>query len=402
MSKKKKKRHLRKSIKVSLLACACLITGTFLFRSCTGSNQKEEVEQVTAQSSSSPSSSPESNTHSFRLFLLGDALTQEQLLAQAQQADGSWDFSMFDDITDQAKEYDLAFYNQESILGGDHLGISYFPTFNGPQAFGDYMVSKGFNLVSKANNHCLDRGEQAIHNSDAYWSSKAGVISTGTNESQAEQDAVDVHECNGITYAFNAWTYGMNGNVCPDGEEYLVNCYRDDPQKMLDWVKEADQKADVVIVSMHWGTEYTSQPDQEQMDLAQQLADAGADIIIGNHPHNIQPVTHIGDHAVVFYALGNGISSQDTTMGGTPESVLTGLIGSVTVTKTETDGTAQTSISDVRADVIYTTHDDNWGNIHGRMFKDLTDEELPDHDTYYQDDIRIIHAMDDSIDIGLE
>lgn len=94
---------------------------------------------------------------------------------------------MFDDITDQAKEYDLALYNQESILGGDHLGISYFPTFNGPQAFGDYMVSKGFNLVSKANNHCLDRGDQAIHNSDAYWSSKAGVISAGTNESQAEQ-----------------------------------------------------------------------------------------------------------------------------------------------------------------------------------------------------------------------
>ena len=68
----------------------------------------------------------------------------------------------------------------------------------------------------------------------------------------------------------------------------------------------------------------------------------------------------------------------------------------------ETGGTAQTSISDVRADVIYTAHDDNWGNIHGRMFKDLTDEELPDHDIYYQDDIRIIHAMDDSIDIGLE
>lgn len=62
---------------------------------------------------------------------------------------------------------------------------------------------------------------------------------------------------------------------------------------------------------------------------------ASADIIIGNHPHNIQPVTHIGDHAIVFYALGNGISSQDTTMGGTPESVLTGLIGSVTVTKTD-------------------------------------------------------------------
>ena len=406
MTKRKHRRRLRPAFK-AFLAIVVLLTIFAGYRTC--SPKKTADAPAPSPASASPEASstpfPTPEVHTASLFLMGDIMCQRPIVYQAEQPDGSFDFApMFDDVLNQVSKYDLAFGNMETILGGDYLGFTGFPHFNAPQAFGDYMVSKGFNLISLANNHMLDKGEEGALNSLKYWAGKTNVVTAGMFDSFDAQNAIPVHEINGITYAFNAWTYGMNGNLPPQGEEYLVNCYRDDPEKMLQWVRDAKTKADLVIVSMHWGTEYTAQPDDEQLQLAQELADAGADLIIGNHAHNIQPIQWLNDgKTLCFYALGNGISDQDPMYDTDPDDVLTAMEASVQLVKDENGA----RIENPRADLLYTCREgDRSDNYHEgillKEMKNVTVEELPDVKERYQNRIdTIVHAYDASIPIGL-
>lgn len=347
--------------------------------------------------SPSESSTPRTQTYTDDVFLTGDFLLHGTVWQDAQQADGSYDFTpMMSGIGDLAQGYDLKYYNQESILGGTALGLSSYPTFNSPQEAGDAMVAQGFNLVSTANNHSLDKGAAGISSSLAYWKQQEqqhGVHTAGTYLSWDDQRAIPVYEKNGITYTFLSWTYGCNGIVAPAGEEYLVNVYPGREDEMLNQIRQADAESDVVIVAMHWGTEYTFDPTAEQQTLAQQLADAGADIIVGNHPHVIQPVQRIGN-AVCFYAMGNLMSGQEG------EERLIGMAGGVTVTKTVTGANSSISIGDVRADLLYTYHDASYHDYRVIPFDRLDDAHLPGYQQVYQRYAPIITSMDGSITVG--
>ncbi|MCR4951925.1 MAG: CapA family protein, partial [Solobacterium sp.] len=281
----KRKRHLRRSVKIIL--CLIPVIALLLFFLPKGSKEPEQTAAETPLPPTPvPSETPEPQpqVYTASLYMLGDALPQRMILKEA-KTDTGYDFSsQADGITNIAKNYDLAYYNQEVILGGDDLGFTIWPHMNAPRAFGEYMISKGFNLVSNANNHSLDKDLQGVLNSCAFWAEHPEVVTAGLNLSQEDREAVPVHEKNGITYAFTSWTYGMNMYSQPKGREYTVNCYRGHEQEMLNWVTRAKQLADVVIVAIHWGQEYHFEPNEEQKKLAQQLADAGADIIIGNHP----------------------------------------------------------------------------------------------------------------------
>ena len=392
------KRHLRKSIKIIFIVILIAIvstTGCLLIRRKQPVEKKKET--VSATLSPSPSADP---TRSFSLFMEGDLLYQVSCVKDADNGDGTYDYAkQLDEVTSPASKYDVSFYNQEVILGGDALGFTPFPNFNAPQSLGDYMISRGFNLVSKANNHALDKGPEGIDHSNTYWKAQKSIITSGTNSSQEERDTVPVFQVNGIKVAFTAWTYGMNANVNPDDRPYLVNCYRGHEREMLEDVRKAQEEADVVIVSMHWGDEFTSTPNDEQTSLAQQLADAGADIIIGNHAHNIQPIQRINNHTMCFYALGNLISSMDVLPGTSLQDINTGMAASLTVTKNP-DGTVE--ISEPNADLFYTWNENNYENIHVTWYRDLTDDILPDHEVYYQNCISsIVKAMDPNVTIGL-
>ena len=170
----------------------------------------------------------------------------------------SYDFSkMFIHATPLISQYDLAFYNQETILGGKELGLSSYPAFNSPQEFGDCTTTLGFNLISLANNHTLDRGEQAIKNSLEYWSKKP-VIAAGSYMSLIERNTPKIHEKNGITYTLLAYTYGTNGIPIPKHKEYLVNVYNKEMLKKD--IENVRNKVDLLMVSMHWGNEYDFKP----------------------------------------------------------------------------------------------------------------------------------------------
>lgn len=279
-----------------------------------------------ASSLSTPESKPQKHklyarSNSLRLLMAGDALLHTPVFKDAQKVDSStgaitYDFAkMFVPIAPLIARYDLAFYNQETILGGTQLGLSSYPSFNSPQEFGDTMLSLGFNLISLANNHTLDKGERGVRAMLAYWHTKEAesiarampIAIAGSYASQEDRDKPRIYEKNGITYALLAYTYGTNGIPIPKGKEYLVNVYT--REMLVRDIKALREKVDLLLVSMHWGIEYDFTPSKEQREFAALLASLGVDIVIGNHPHVIQPIEKIGS-TLVIYSHGNLISAQ--------------------------------------------------------------------------------------------
>ena len=183
----------------------------------------------------------------------------------------------------------------------------YYPLFNSPDEIGSDLVDIGFNMVSLANNHSLDKGERGLNYSVNFWNSQEGVVTAGSYASWEDRDNIKIHEMNGIKYAFLSYTVSTNGLYLPEGKEYLVNVYSDELAKKD--IESIRDKVDVVIVAMHWGNEYTHTPTYEEKRIAQYLSSLGVNLIIGCHPHVIQPVDYIGD-TLVIYSLGNFISSQ--------------------------------------------------------------------------------------------
>ena len=336
----------------------------------------------------------EPNGTRLKFFFAGDSLLHESVFMDAKQENGTYDFSkQLDRLLAEVKAYDIAFYSQETILGGEELRLSGYPSFNGPQEFGSYMISKGFNLVSTASNHCLDRGTAGIRASKAFWNRFDQVITAGTNMTEEEYRSIPSLTVKGVKVALLSYTYGTN-NIKPQ-YEWQVNCYPEHEDEMLERVKQASEENDVLIVSMHWGTEYSHQVNDEQKDLARKLAKAGATIIIGNHPHAIQPFEWI-DGVPVFYAMGNLISSQ---IGYDRR---TGLIGSLTI-DIHADG--RVTVSDARADLTYVMYTGDESilryDIEVIPYADLTDKDLPGHNEIEEEFKRIIKSLDDNVTFGL-
>jgi len=262
------------------------------------------------------------------------------------------------------------------------------------------MVNMGFGLVSTANNHSLDQGLTGINRSCEYWrrqEAEHGVHMAGTYDSQEAHDALNVYEVNGITYTFLSWTYGCNGLVPPEGYEYIVNVYTDHVEELLDQVRRANEISDVVIVAMHWGTEYSMEANDEQRELAQRLSECGADIIVGNHPHVIQPIEWVNDgKTICYYAMGNMVSAQ------IEEPNLVGMVGGVTIEKVVDGDTTTVTVKDPRADLIYTYYDVGYHNFKVIPMKELDEAHVADPQGLYEKYKAKINEYDDSIRIGVE
>lgn len=248
-----------------------------------------------------------SDTSRVSLIMTGDALIHEAVYKDALINSGGYDFiRMLEPLDSLLKNYDLRFYNQESIIGGDELGFSSYPAFNTPSQFADAMISKGFNLVSLANNHSLDKGEKGILNSIRYWDAKP-VLYSGMNNSLASRNRSKIGIANGISYVLLAYTDLTNGLNRPKGKEYLLDVYSD--SLVLADIEKYREMVDVILVSVHFGDEYSHTPSSRQGDIVKLLINFGADIVIGHHPHVLQPVEWI-ENTLVMYSLGNFISGQ--------------------------------------------------------------------------------------------
>ena len=238
------------------------------------------------------------------IIAVGDVLIHESVYKDALKSDGTYNFhSMFTEVEDIIKKYDLKYCNQESTIGGSVLGISGYPSFNSPDEIGDEVVNLGFNLISLANNHALDKGEDAVKYSNSYWKTK-NVITAGTYNSTQERDEPHIYEQNGIKYGFLAYTTISNAAV---KNNYILNMYS--AQRAKEDIDKIKDTVDVIIVSMHWGVENDNTPNESQKQIAEYLSSLGVNIIIGAHPHVVQPIEYI-DNTLVIYSLGNFISNQ--------------------------------------------------------------------------------------------
>lgn len=253
-----------------------------------------------------------SQTRTASISAIGDVLIHGTVYKDAQTADG-YDFNpMFEKVAPFLSQSDITVANSESIIGGSEIGVSTYPSFNSPYEVGDAMKNAGIDIVSMANNHTLDRGVKAIENAVTYWHS-IGIKHTGSHLSAAQEAEVTTITKNGITFSFLSFTYGTNGVLTPAGKDYLVK--RIDKEAIQRDLAKARAQSDVVVLSLHFGVEYENMPNAEQIDLAHFSADNGADIIIGHHPHVLQPAEWIetsdGRKAFAVYSLGNFLSGQD-------------------------------------------------------------------------------------------
>ena len=319
------------------------------------------------------------------LFMVGDSLIHSAVYGDADLGNGTYDFSpMISEFSDIVSNYDLAFYNQETILGGTSLGLSSYPTFNSPYEVGDAFTNIGFNLVSLANNHTLDRGKQAIINSKNYWNSKGNVYTAGSYSSLEERNQIKVKEINGIRYAFFAYTESTNGIPIPNGEDYLVNMYSNE-KAYQDIISVRDQ-VDIIIVSMHWGEEYSFEVSSRQREIASYLSSLGVQLIIGHHPHVVEPIEYVND-TLVIYSLGNFLSAQRGI------DKLTGLMVSLDIVKTTVNSVSTITLENIKAGLTYTHSEYVNGyrtNFKVYPYQNLTESILPNYQMYYNKYLDIV------------
>lgn len=250
---------------------------------------------------------------------VGDNLMHQLLLDKAKTENG-YDFTpYYTNIKSYIEKADLAFVNQETILGGDHLGATGYPNFNTPEVMAKNLHDVGFDIVNGATNHSLDKGGDALLNSIRVFKQFKDMSYIGLYESQEKRDNITVVEKNGIKIALLSYNQMNNGHKMPNS--YCLNLFNEDVIKKD--VENAKEISDFVIVSCHWGDEYDTSANAFQKKYAKLFADLGVDVVIGTHSHTLQPVEWVegkeGHKTLVAYSLGNfvsGMMEEETQLEG--------------------------------------------------------------------------------------
>ena len=348
------------------------------------------------------------NTTSTSLIMVGDNLIHSSIYEEANRNANyeGYDFKpMYKMIKSIVSNYDIAYYNQETIIGGSEIGLSSYPAFNSPYEVADAMIDAGFNLVSLATNHTLDRGKQAVLNSRNYWNSKENVLAVGSYSSREERNKIDIRESNGITYTMLNYTYGTNGISVPKDENYLVNIwpmngnnpeedieYRNYKQQVLEDIKRVRDKVDVLLVAMHWGIEYQNMPNDYQKDAAKFLSDNGVDIVIGTHPHVIEPIDYI-NNTLVIYSLGNFASAHEVVN-------MDNRVGLMTSLEIEKDlKTNKITIKNLENELLYMYYTNEYKDFLIVPFSKIDNSYLNNYQEVYEKYKNVITSLNSNIKV---
>ncbi|MGN0412841.1 MAG: CapA family protein [Lachnospiraceae bacterium] len=262
------------------------------------------------------------------ILMVGDILLHTPVEESAHTQQDTYDFRpIFSELKEEISAADLALVNQEVIIGGQELGISGYPAFNAPFPIADALVDAGFDVVCQATNHALDKGEKGVRNDLAYWESNyPDMVVTGIQDSEEKQKMIPTVCVGDVTFAILNYTYGTNGIPLPKDMPYAVNLLEE--EKVKQDLQLAEETADFTIVCPHWGTEYQLTPSAEQEYWTDIFLEGGADLVIGTHPHVIQPVEMIqneGKEMLVYYSLGNFVNWTSGTGDGVANRMVGGM-----------------------------------------------------------------------------
>lgn len=306
-------------------------------------NSPAESTESGRQESPASGEAAQASQTEITLVMVGDILLHTPVAESGRLESGGYDFSaVFAEMKDEIQAADLALVNQEVIIGGEELGVSGYPAFNAPYELGDALADTGFDVVLHATNHALDKGKKGILNCLAFWRENYPDMAVlGIHDSEEGQQEIYIYEQNGIKIAILNYTYGTNGIPLPVDMPFAVDML--DRERAEEDLRRARELADFIVVCPHWGTEYVLNATREQEDWAKFFAENGADLILGTHPHVIEPVMWISGEgqegsaeggetagemekdagALVYYSLGNFVNWTS----GTGEGVANRMVG---------------------------------------------------------------------------
>ena len=318
------------------------------------------------------------------LVMVGDILLHTRV-AESGRTEEGYDFSaVFSEMRDEIQGADLALVNQEVIIGGEELGVTGYPSFNAPYELGDALAEAGFDVVLHATNHALDKGGRGIVNCLAFWEENYPDMAVlGIHGGEQEQQEIYVYEQDGIKIAILNYTYGTNGIPMPADMPYAVDML--ERERVIADLSRARELADFVIVCPHWGTEYTLQETPAQREWAALFAENGADLVLGTHPHVIEPIQWVtGDgtdaenpeaaedagKALVYYSLGNFVNWTS----GTGEGVANRMVGGMAMVTVGLDDAGRAVIKDYAVEPLVCHVEQGFGGVRVYPLSEYTEE----------------------------
>jgi poly-gamma-glutamate synthesis protein (capsule biosynthesis protein) len=255
------------------------------------------------------------STITITISVVGDIMCHAPQFEYARVSKDSFDFNpTYRFISKILSQSDFTFGNLETVTAGKKEKYTGYPRFNSPVQLLDALKNTGFDLLTTSNNHSLDRGEDGIRKTISELNVR-NINYIGTYINQNDRDSIRIFNIKGVSIAFLAYSYGTNGNPIPSGKSYLINMIDFDLIRK-DIGKAKLLKPDLVLVHYHFGQEYQREPNEYQLEVISKTIEMGADIIIGGHPHVLQPVQFLKSNNSVFdsvfvaYSLGNFISNQ--------------------------------------------------------------------------------------------
>lgn len=309
-------------------------------------------------------------TYSSSFTLAGNVLLNDGMWKDGLKEKDVYDFSnMVSVLKESMKKSNINFYSEQSIIGGAELGMSSFSTFNAPKEIGDAMTSTGFNMVSLASYHGYDKGTTGIENSIKYWGSKAVVYSGMSVDAESRLKNNTIVK-NGVSYTLLSYT--MSTDIKPK-ETYSINIYSEELVKSD--IEEVKNKTDVIIVSIDWGTNKTTEVSEKQKEVVNYLIKEGANVIIGNNGLGVQPIEII-DNTLVCYSLGNLLSAHSLI-----DSRISAIVD-FNLLLTKKGETKTIEFKDISVNLAF-AYNKSGVNYKVIPFASLKDE-LKDYKTYYE------------------
>ena len=323
-----------------VLAITLVIVGVQLFLNNGGSGEEAQTqtetqaqgenqgegENATSEGEGETTETPATSAASLTLSMIGDMVLHPSVYNSG-TTDGGATYNLdhlFTHVASELSQSDVRIVSQETILGDASLGYGWNPEFCAPQEVGDAEANAGFNVVLKASDRSLDKGYNGLHSEISFWNEKhSDVTVLGARDVQSDNpasfDTVYVYEKNGIKVAILNYTEST-GVLRADTDGAIATL---DKQLIERNVEEAKRQADFVVVCAHWGNDGYSSPAQTQIDMANYLCGLGVDVVIGTHPHVLQPVEVItgddGHQMICYYSIGtfiSGYAGDDYMIGG--------------------------------------------------------------------------------------
>ena len=386
LRRRKKKRRARKAAAIVLcaaLAALCAAAALLWPGAVQAFAPASSLPQTGSQSEAASSApQPQPVVSTVRFSATGDNLIHDGIYLQAHQRTGGdgYDFGpLYENLTEFYAGFDLNWINQETLVT-DEIAPSSYPQFCTPGACGQAIYDLGMRVISMSNNHSYDKYAEGIAATQRFWASMPDdLVTTGLWAGPKDYENIPTLEKNGITFAFLAYTETTNGIPTPaDAPANVI--YTSEEDVIERQIRRAREVADVVVVGAHWGVEGSHTVSDAQRALAQKMADWGADVIIGTHPHVVQGIEILqserGAAVPVAYSLGNFVSTQQYADN------MISIIFTFDVTKTvQPDGAQSIAIDNIRAVPAVTHYDAGFANVREYLYRDYTPELAAQHGT---------------------